>query len=523
MKKYRIILSLITVLFGLLLFGCNNKLTVTTKKNNKTFNISYILNDGENDVKNPTEYATIDEIIELQPATKIGYDFIGWFDGNKIVNNLIVSSYESDIKLEAIFKPSEDTPYKIKHYFVTFDNERINGYINDNSNYAKEKMNSSDSVIAEIGPLDGMFLLLDFVAGLSSYKFLTKELVSEEVLYGKTNDEIKIIPKEYDGYYYYNSSVYNEDEDGGITYSYYTKNTISADGSTVVELYYTNQSNIPIAIDYTYNELALKNGHKIGGTINVNSFNYFDIGETIKLEATPYIGYEFAGWYINDELFDENNEIDFLVQKEYDYKLLLARFNIKNEMLNFDFDSNLTECTINSVYNKNIDSLVIPNYVTKIADGAFEYLINITSIELPDNFVSIGKNTFACCSRLNQIMIGNKVQTIEKYAFAFTSLTEIILSNNITRVEDYAFLSCNNLISVVLPKDIEYIRGNCFECCNDYLCIYFEGTKDDMNGSPIVLKTQLKESQKFYCYSENEPTEDGLFWHYVDGKPTPWE
>ena len=26
-----------------------------------------------------------------------------------------------------------------------------------------------------------------------------------------------------------------------------------------------------------------------------------------------------------------------------------------------------------------------------------------------------------------------------------------------------------------------------------------------------------------YFYSETAPTEEGNFWHYVDGKPTPWK
>ena len=41
---------------------------------------------------------------------------------------------------------------------------------------------------------------------------------------------------------------------------------------------------------------------------------------------------------------------------------------------------------------------------------------------------------------------------------------------------------------------------------------------DYKNGSNIEL---LRANKAFY--SENEPTESGLFWHYVDGEPEFWK
>ena len=38
-----------------------------------------------------------------------------------------------------------------------------------------------------------------------------------------------------------------------------------------------------------------------------------------------------------------------------------------------------------------------------------------------------------------------------------------------------------------------------------------------MGGNSVLL------SKTIYFYSEEQPTEPGNYWHYVDGIPTPWE
>ncbi len=50
---------------------------------------------------------------------------------------------------------------------------------------------------------------------------------------------------------------------------------------------------------------------------------------------------------------------------------LQVKFSIDENMKNFLFSSTTTSCVINSVIDKSINDLTIPDYVTEIADNAF--------------------------------------------------------------------------------------------------------------------------------------------------------
>ena len=50
----------------------------------KTYTISYVLNDGVNDDRNPNQYTVESQTITLYPASKTGYTFNGWSNGGKV-------------------------------------------------------------------------------------------------------------------------------------------------------------------------------------------------------------------------------------------------------------------------------------------------------------------------------------------------------------------------------------------------------------------------------------------------------
>ena len=50
--------------------------------------------------------------------------------------------------------------------------------------------------------------------------------------------------------------------------------------------------------------------------------------------------------------------------------------------------------------------------------------------------------------------------------------------------------------------------------------IYFGGNGDEW--ASVTWKQKDDYSSVVLFYSETQPTSDGRFWHYVDGKPTAW-
>lgn len=110
-------------------------------------------------------------------------------------------------------------------------------------------------------------------------------------------------------------------------------------------------------------------------------------------------------------------------------------------------------------YQKNIQSLTLPNTLVSIGDNAFSYN-QIQNIIIPEWVQSIGIQAFRK-NQLNKVSIGNTVTTIWNYAFANNELREIYLPDSILSVWDRAF-SYNKLAIVKLWNKIDTIGIEAF-------------------------------------------------------------
>ena len=97
----------------------------------------------------------------------------------------------------------------------------------------------------------------------------------------------------------------------------------------------------------------------------------------------------------------------------------------------------------------SLTSIVIPNSVTSIGDGAFAGCSSLTSATIGNSVTSIGEHTFSWCSSLLSITIPNNVTSIGHWAFYnCSSLTDITISENLTHIGDGAFSGCTAIKSV---------------------------------------------------------------------------
>jgi hypothetical protein len=120
--------------------------------------------------------------------------------------------------------------------------------------------------------------------------------------------------------------------------------------------------------------------------------------------------------------------------------------------------------TINQVINLsgNYVSLDLSeSSITAIPDFAFEGVIYnalgtnfLTSIIIPDSVTSIGDGAFANCKGLTSITIGKRV----------------------TSIGNWAFLKCYSLDSVSIPKSVTSIGNEAFDDCIGLLSVTFQGT-----------------------------------------------
>ena len=105
------------------------------------------------------------------------------------------------------------------------------------------------------------------------------------------------------------------------------------------------------------------------------------------------------------------------------------------------------------LFNKNKTTLIayrakktnytIPNSVTTIGRGAFEYCRSLTNINIPNSVTTIGEYAFDGCKSLVNINIPNSVTTIEDGAFyGCENLPSHIKSDIIQRFGEEVFAGC---------------------------------------------------------------------------------
>ena len=118
-----------------------------------------------------------------------------------------------------------------------------------------------------------------------------------------------------------------------------------------------------------------------------------------------------------------------------------------------------TECT-------SLTSVTIPDSVTSIGGYAFEGCTSLTSVTIPDSVTQMGWHAFEGCTSLTSVTIPNSVTSIREYAFnGCTSLTSVTIPNSVTGIEEFVFKNCTSLTSITIPESVVVICYEAFAGC----------------------------------------------------------
>ncbi|MBR6418818.1 MAG: leucine-rich repeat domain-containing protein [Oscillospiraceae bacterium] len=124
-------------------------------------------------------------------------------------------------------------------------------------------------------------------------------------------------------------------------------------------------------------------------------------------------------------------------------------------------------------YNGPSPDVVIPDRVTVIGEGAFEFSAGITSVRIPEGVTSIGQRAFAHCPQLRKVVFPESLREIDNFAFnECAALESVEFPQHLERIGDYAFFGCTGLSEVTIPDSVERIGNRAFADCDGLMQVH---------------------------------------------------
>ena len=162
--------------------------------------------------------------------------------------------------------------------------------------------------------------------------------------------------------------------------------------------------------------------------------------------ALTYYDYYYAGWEQWETYYygaPEAPSGDLIIPETVEYH---------------DIQFTVTKIGANAFRLCNITSVVIPNSITTIGDGAF-YTVDyeghglIGELVLPENLQSIGSEAFSWNTRLTKVTIPNSVKVIGYRCFEICiNLSHLTIGSGVEEIGNYAFDDCRSLDTIVVDR-----------------------------------------------------------------------
>lgn len=230
----------------------------------------------------------------------------------------------------------------------------------------------------------------------------------------------------------------------------------------------------------------------------------YDSDYRLPVPPAGALGYVFAGWYDGTgaaavALTDDTGKS--LGTWTYTGDMTLyAKWDVQAEMKNFQFAATSTTCIITGVINKAITELIVPNFVTSIANGAFSGCGKLEKLTIPFTGESrktvnpdydgknclgyvFGSTFYEGGMEVKQATVVKKdlrfyipeslhyvkvTEVAKAYAFYnCSSITSLSLENITNQIQANLCNGCANLSSCTLPIGLKYIGFGAFSGCNN--------------------------------------------------------
>ena len=174
-------------------------------------------------------------------------------------------------------------------------------------------------------------------------------------------------------------------------------------------------------------------------------------------------------------------------------------------------DVNLEEISIPKDCRATFEEVPLKTVVyepgSKIINGyAFQCCNTLESVTIPDGVTRIEYYAFVGCHNLKTVQLPDSVEEICGGAFQATGLTSITIPSKVTKLGANVFRNCEDLESVTIPKSVKTIVNSAFAECDNLSEVYYSGSPEEWNYITVktdfgITTTSLKD-----CFNGVTPT-----------------
>uniref|UniRef100_UPI00405659A2 leucine-rich repeat protein n=1 Tax=Acetatifactor sp. TaxID=1872090 RepID=UPI00405659A2 len=212
----------------------------------------------------------------------------------------------------------------------------------------------------------------------------------------------------------------------------------------------------PPVSDFTYQYDETLGGNIITGY----SGEALDIQIPAMIDGVPVLGFGYNVF--------ENQKVTSVIIPEGVISIGDGAFSGCRTLENISIPDTVTSIGQQAFQGTGLTSIVIPDSVTAIGHGAFASCEKLEKVVLSNNLVTLGGEAFAGCWALSDIAVPAGVSVIENYTFAdCSSLSVFPISEGVTEIGECAFQHCSSLPeNIVIPDSVELWYGSAFAGTN---------------------------------------------------------